>query len=338
MRVLVTGATGFVGCHTAATLVNRGHEVRLLVRNPQRIERALEPLGVSGLAYEVGDVTDPNAVGRAVDGCEAVVHAAAVFTLDRRRDDEMMHVNVRGTEIVMEAAVAAALDPIVYVSSVSALFPPDAAPVGPDESVKSPRDAYARSKADAERVVRRLQAEGRPITTVYPGAVWGPCDPTFGDGIRVIMSFVKRGIIPVTPGGMPVVDARDLAAVHAAALEPGQGPRRYMIGGTFLNNAELADIIGSLTGRAMRKVYIPGPVARGFGRFADAARRIAGIDLGITYEAALTLTRGVPCDDSGTEAGLGVRSRSVAETLADTLVWLYREGVLSRRQVGRLID
>jgi len=338
VRVLVTGATGFVGCHTAAALANRGHDVRLFVRNPQKIARALGPLGLAECDYAEGDVTDAAAVRSALEGCEAVVHAAAVFTLDRRRDEEMMHVNVRGTEIVMEAAIAAAIDPIVYVSSVSALFPPDADTVGPEERVKSPQDAYARSKADAERIVRDLQAAGHPITTIYPGAVWGPCDPTFSDGIRVIMGFVKRGVIPVTPGGMPVIDARDVAAVHAAALEPGRGPRRFMLGGTFLNNAALADTISDLTGRRMWKAPAPGPLVRAYGRLGDAVRRTTGVDLGLTYEAALTLTRGVPCDDSRTEAELGVRRRSVTETLADTLVWLHREGVLTRREVGRLVD
>lgn len=338
MRVLVTGGTGFVGCHTVAALAEQGHDVRLLVRRPERIERALTPLGVEELDYVVGDVTDAESVKRAVDGCDAIVHAAAIFTLDRRRDEEVMRVNVRGSEIVFDAAIAAALDPIVYVSSVSALFPPDGANVGPDERVKTPKDVYARSKAMAEGIAREHQAQGRPVVCVYPGAVWGPFDPTLADGIEVIMGFVKQGYIPVTPGGIPVVDVRDLASLHLAALQPGMGPRRFMFGGNFMNNAELTDILNSVTGNKLRKLYVPGPVIRAIGWLGDVLRRGAGINIGLTYEATLTLTYGVPCDDTRVAEEFGLRCRPAAETLADTLRWMHANGILERKHVGRLAD
>ena len=336
MRILVTGGTGMVGCHTVATLVAAGHDVRLLVRNPDRVGRALDPLGVRGLDLVVGDVTDPKAVESAVSGCDALVHAAAIFTLDRRRDDEMMHVNVRGAEIVFDAALRAKLDPIIHVSSVAALFPPAGDGFDPDEAVKYPRDAYARSKADAERIARRHQDAGAPIVTVYPGSVWGPCDPTLADGIEVILMFVKLGIIPVAPGGIPIVDVRDLASLLLATMEPGRGPRRYMAGGSFLNTGELADTLNELTGRKLRKLYLSGALMRGIGRVGDAIRRSIGFNIGLTYEATVTLTRGVPCDDSRVFEDFGIRFRPAAETLRDTLRWMHAEGTLSRRQVGDL--
>ena len=85
MRVLVTGGTGFVGSHTVAALIAAGHEVRLLVRSPDRIAPALRPLGVTErLDHLVGDVTDPSSVARALEDCDAVVHAASVYNLDAR--------------------------------------------------------------------------------------------------------------------------------------------------------------------------------------------------------------------------------------------------------------
>jgi uncharacterized protein YbjT (DUF2867 family) len=84
VRVLVTGGTGFVGGHSVAALLRAGHEVRLLVRDPARVEGALDPLEASVSDVAVGDMTDPEAVGRAVKGCDAVVHAAALFTFDPR--------------------------------------------------------------------------------------------------------------------------------------------------------------------------------------------------------------------------------------------------------------
>jgi dihydroflavonol-4-reductase len=336
VRVLVTGGTGFVGCHTAAALRRQGHAVRLLVRDPDRIERALGPLAVKGVEHVVGDVTESRSVERAVDGCDAVVHAAAIFTLDRRREQEVTDVNVGGTERVLDAAVAAGLDPIVHVSSVSALFPPDGGMLTPDERVKRPVDPYARSKAEAESAARRHQAAGAPVVTVYPGSIWGPFDPTRSDGIRVILNCVRAGVIPVTPGGIPMVDVRDLAALHVAALEPRRGPRRYMIGGSFMNNAALTDVVNEVTGRRIRKLRISGGMLRGYGRVADRVRRAVGLDLGITFEAAVTLTHGVPTDDSRAADELGVRCRPLEETLRDTLRWMFEAGLVSRRAVGRL--
>jgi len=338
MRVLVTGGTGFVGCHTVAALIERGHAVRLLVRNPARVERALAPFGIHGVDTVVGDVTDAAAVRRAIAGAEALVHAAAVFTLDQRRAEAMWRVNVTGSERVLGAAVEAGLDPIVHVSSVSALFPPRGSELTPDEPVKQPRDAYAASKAEAERLVRRYQEQGAPLVSVYPGSVWGPRDPTLAEGIRVILFFVRAGVIPVTPGGIPIADVRDIAAVHAAAMAPGRGPKRYMIGGRFLRNAELGEALTAVTGRRLLQVPIAGSLIRGVGRVGDALQRHLGVGIGLTHESTFTLTRGVPCDDSRIEAELGVRCRPVQETLRDALRWMFERGILSARAVGRLAE
>ena len=123
MRVLVTGSTGMVGAHTAAALHRAGHELRLLVRDPGRIPRALDPLRVPVPEHVTGDVTDAAAVERALGGCDAVVHAAALLSFDHRRDAEMQRTNVEGTRLVLGTAARLALDPIVYASSLAALSP-----------------------------------------------------------------------------------------------------------------------------------------------------------------------------------------------------------------------
>jgi UDP-glucose 4-epimerase len=175
--------------------------------------------------------------------------------------------------------------------------------------------------------------------SVYPGSVWGPCDPTRADGIEVIMRFMRWGFIPVTPGGVPTVDVRDVAALHAAAMKPGRGPRRYMLSGNFLSNAELIDALSALSGRHVRKLPVPGPLIRGFGRLGDVARRRLGIDisLSLTYELAFTLTNAVPSDDSRVAEELGIRPRPVVETLRDSLRWRYEQGLLEARYVPGMV-
>lgn len=119
MKVLLTGASGFVGAHTAAALIADGHVVRAFVRSRERLDRALAPLGTVVAEVTEGDVTDREAVRRALPGCDALIHAANVYTYSTRYRRELHAVNVGGTEVVLSQAAELGLDPIVYVSSMS---------------------------------------------------------------------------------------------------------------------------------------------------------------------------------------------------------------------------
>jgi len=120
MKVLITGGTGFVCSHAVAAIAGSGHELRLLVRRPEQVAASLDPLGVDVCDVVVGDVLDETVVASAVQGCDAVVHAAAVFSLDSRRAEEMRRTNVPATELVLGQAVARGLDPVVHVSTTTA--------------------------------------------------------------------------------------------------------------------------------------------------------------------------------------------------------------------------
>lgn len=112
MKVLVTGGTGFIGSHSVAALLSQGHQVRLLVRSRDRVARSLSPLGVADVESVLGDVTVPGSVEEAMAGCDAVLHAAAIYSFDARTAARMHEVNVRGAEVVLGAAVRAGLDPL----------------------------------------------------------------------------------------------------------------------------------------------------------------------------------------------------------------------------------
>ena len=118
---------------------------------------AFGSLDIGELPYTVGDVTDPKSVEKAMEGCEALVHAASIYSLDNRVASQMRDVNATGTSVVLGTASSLGLDPIVYVSSVVALFPPDDKVLTTQSPVKNPRGNYYRSKADAERVARDYQ-------------------------------------------------------------------------------------------------------------------------------------------------------------------------------------
>jgi dihydroflavonol-4-reductase len=337
MRVMVTGATGFVGAHSTKALLDAGHEVRLLVRDPARIDAALGSLGLDERPpFVAGDMLDEGAVREAVAGCSAVLHCAAVVALDRRRAADVLGANARGVRTVVGAALEAGVDPVVHVSSTSALFTPGVDRLHVDLPPAHVANAYGRSKAEAEAWVRERQAEGAPITVTYPAGVVGPpAGPAFGEWADGIVTHLRLGLSPVRDAAVSIIDVRDLGLVHAAVLTPGHGPRRYLCGGHFLTMAELGALYRRLTGRRFPVVPIPGAALRATGRAVDVALRVLPVDSVITAEAMSVLTQWVPTDDRALEE-LGLELRPVEETFADAIGALHAAGRLTDRQVGAL--
>ena len=331
MRVFATGGTGFVGSHSVEAFVAAGHTVRLLARTPAKVEAVLpSPEGVE--VFE-GDATDADAVARAMDGCDAAFNCVSMVSLDPRHEAAVRHVNARSAEVVLGTAARLGLDPIVHVSSVSALLPPEPpdAVLTADSPVGSPPGAYMQSKADADRFARALDA---PVTLTYPTMVVGPRDPTMGEGMAMIAA-VLQGLVPaLPPGGMELVDVRDVAAVHAAALTPGEGARRFIVNGTHRSARALVADLARLTGRRLPAAPIPTMVASVAARVAEAMP--VRLPLALTTEALWVLTLDARSDDRETRRRLGVVPRPLDETLTDIVRWMAETGVITRRQAGRL--
>lgn len=338
VKVMVTGGTGYVGAHSVVALLDAGHQVRLLVRDPARIARTVGALGVTDpVEHVVGDMTDPQAVTRAVEGCDAVLHAAAVVSVSRRDAAEVLSLNPEGARVVVGTSVDHGLDPVVHVSSVAALFDPSQPILRADLPVGRASSAYGRSKAEAERYVRSLQDDGAPVVITYPGGVMGPpAGEIHGEAATGIISQARGGSFPVGEGGMSVIDARDLGRIHAAVMEPGRGPRRYLCGGHFLTVEQLAAICRELTGRRFPVVPVPGVALRTLGRVVDQMARMIPLDTIFTHEAMTFLTQAVPTDDSGVREELGVEYRPVEDTLHDAWLGLVRLGLVSPKHAGRL--
>ncbi len=335
MRVLVTGGTGYVGSHAVAELVRSGHEVRLLVRSPDRVATSLGPLGVSAPDVAVGDITDAGSIDAALAGCDAVVHAASVYSLDPRDAPTIAATNVRGTETVLGAARRAEVDPIVYVSSYVGLLP-SAGVLGPESPVGDPTPPYARSKADSEVVARRHQEQGAPVVSVYPGSVWGAHDPYCGESCRLLSGILRNRLPFAISGGLPIADVRYVASVLAAAVEPGKGPRRFMAGGNDTRWNELFTLLRRLTGRRLPAMPTPRPVAMGFGRLMDGAQRFLPGKAPLAFEGIYIATQDPKTDDSSTTAELGVEPPPLEETLTDMIRWMVEAGRIPTRASGRI--
>ena len=337
MLVVVTGGTGYVGSHAIAALLRAGHRIRVLARSPERIPPALAPFGVGAVETVTGDVTDPAAVQRALEGADAVLHAASVFSMDARKGEEMRSVNVRGTDIVLGTAQRLALDPIVYVSSELALLPPAEDEVlTPDSPVKQTSWPYCRSKADSELVARRYQEIGAPVVSVMPAAVWGPHDPHFGEGVTRATNVLKNRYPIVMRGGMHIADVRDVAAVLAAVMTPGRGARSYMVAGDYISMPDLIRALAELTGRRIRFATFPGWFLAAFGGAADLVQRRVKARLPWDAEGIWVMNCAARCDDSETRSEFALEPRPLRETLTDTVRWLVEVGHLTSREAGHL--
>jgi len=326
VRVLVTGGTGFIGSHTVAALRRRGHEIRVLARQPERVAPVLAALGGPEVEVAAGDMTDAGAVGRALDGCEAVVHAAAEIGVAGGRGPAGTR-NVDGVRHVVGQAAARGLDPIVYTSTVAAHLPTEEPTITLRTPLAEPRSAYGRAKRESEELVRGWQAEGVPVTTFVIGGVYGPHSPTLGGSFAALLAALRTSMV-VTDGGMGVVDVRDLAELLATAVEPGRGPRRYLAGGRFLTWEAWVAALSQAVGREVVTTRLTATAMIELGRQLDEQREHEEVDLPLSEEAAVIMSAGVPTDDTATLAGLGVRWRPTVETLRDAVAWLVDQGHL----------
>lgn len=335
MRVLVTGASGFVGSHAVAALLADGHEPLLLIRNPEKTREVLASVGVTGeIPLHKADIRDAAAVREALEQCDAVIHAAAEIGVIGRAED-LNGTNVAGVKNVLGQAVELGLDPIVHISSVGVFVPPAGPVITTESPLSTPRNGYGRSKISAEHYARRLQEQGMPITIVYPAGVAGPHQPSLDAMVEGLRAGLEQGW-PITAGGANIVDVRDLAVVLARCLEPGLGPRRFMLGGHYLTWAQLADVCDEVTGNRCRRFRIHRSVLRGAAAVGDVMKLIKEIDYPLTRDAVEMMVTMVRTYDTPTLEALGVSLRPVQETIADSLRWLAQEGHLTTGKAGRL--
>jgi nucleoside-diphosphate-sugar epimerase len=335
VKVLVTGGTGFTGSHTVRALVAAGHKVRLLVRDPAKVRTVFESDGFMPEDIVVGDMTDAVVVDDALAGCDGVVHAAALVDLRRAAARLVEDQNARGVVSVVGGAARRGLPSIVYVSSLGAFFTPGGPSLSPELPIAPGTTAYARSKAEAERYVRRLQEQGAPIRISYPAAIVGPNDPTMSAANNGVCAQM-RDLGLVTSSGAQVVDVRDVALLHLKLLGLPAGTHRYAAAGKMLSWSDYFHLLDSLVGRHVRRVRVPGGLLRAAGSAGDVVKRFYDFDFPLTRDSMEFMTRWPGADADRTTRELGLRFRDAAETYRDTLIWMYQAGHLGAEHVGRL--
>ncbi|MEO8197817.1 MAG: NAD-dependent epimerase/dehydratase family protein [Thermoanaerobaculia bacterium] len=328
MKILVTGATGFLGRRTVAALAPH-HDLRLLVRPGASRERF--PAGVE---FAAGDVTDQASLAAGAAGCDAILHAAALVKIDAPAA-EFDRVNVGGLENVLAAAAEAKVGRLVYVSSFIALGPSEGAPGGElDERAESaPRfwiNDYQRTKTLSDRRARRAIAEGVPLSVIYPGVIYGPGELTEGNILVRHLLDLAHGRLPALMGRPErrwnYVFVEDVAAGIVTTLEQGFSGRRYMLGGENVTQEELYRLVAEIGGIRVPRLRMPDFVATASGAAMKAwARRTGGVPR-LTPDLVEIYRHDWAYDSSTAVAALGYHPRSLRAGLEATMAWLKQTG------------
>lgn len=334
MKIMITGATGFVGYHTALALLDAGHEVSLLVRSVDKMEQLFGPGRIR--YFTRGDIVDADKVRLAMVDCDAVVHSAAMVSTHAADADRVYRTNVDGTAAVIGSAVELGIGSILHVSSVTALYDPAAGRLDEHSPPGSGATGYGRSKVACEKYVRQLQGEGAPIYITYPATVIGPDDPGLTEAHAGLKTYLSK-FVPLMPSGNQYVDVRDIAQVHLGLLERRAPAGRYTLGGHYVPWVELGELLRGVTGRKPLEIPLDARMMRLAGRLCDRIGRYASLELPLTAEGIAYATQWVPLDNSKVERELCFQFRPVEASFTDSIRWLYQAGHITRRQAGAVI-
>lgn len=270
MTDLVTGATGNVGNAIVAELLASGRSVRALVRSSARA-RTMLPADVELVE---GDITDPDAVHKAVAGVSGVFHAAGLPEQWQRDTGIFERVNVGGTRNMVSAAFREDVESFVYTSTIDVFEWPRGGTFDESRIDEKPKATYyERSKQVADRLVTDAAARGLPVRFVHPAGVYGPA-PVITPGVNRVLAGLATNAIPaLLPGGLPAVHSTDCAILHLAAQGAPVGSR-YIASERYLTLTEIAQIVHEKRPAAKVPRVMPGVLARGLAEAGELAAKL----------------------------------------------------------------
>jgi dihydroflavonol-4-reductase len=325
LKLLITGATGFIGRHLVRRLGGTGHDVRCLVRRASDVP----DMRTLGASPSIGDVTNRSSLNEGLTGRDCVVNLANVYSMWEPDKSIYETVNVTGTRNVLECALACGISKIVHVSTAGVYGKPAEVPFN-EESQAGPQrfSEYTRTKYEGERAAREFcRSHNLPLVVISPGAVIGPGDtkPT-GKYIEDLIA----GRMPVTVYRdvvMTYVHVRDVAeAILLATESAGAAGETYLIGKHQLSFGGYNELVGEVSGAPLPKINLPDAVVR-----VSAAILTALSDItkrpppwGICVDQANMARVGFRFDGSKAERDLGLRYTPIRDTIEETVASLRK--------------
>ena len=329
MKTMITGASGFVGSAVLRQLITAGHTVRAMVR-PNSDRRNLQDLPVE---IVTGDLTNRATLDRALAGCSALFHVAALYRLWVPYPEEIYKTNVTGTSEIMLAAANAGVKRIVYTSSVATLgLTSDGSPADENTpvSIADMIGDYKRSKFLAEAEVKRMAEElGLPVVIVNPSTPVGPRDIKPTPSGRVIVDAVSGRMPAYVDSGLNLVHVDDVAIGHLLAFEKGTIGERYILGGQNMTLKEILTILASLVGRRPPSIRLPHNWVLPMAYLSEAwARLTHGAEPRITVTGVRLAKKRMFYSAEKARHCLGFSPRPVEEALREAVDWFKRNGYI----------
>lgn len=321
MPTLVTGGTGFIGQRLVSRLLERCEPVRLLVRHASN----LAPFSGQSVEFAYGDVTDRASVESALAGCNRLYHLANVYDWWIPDYSQYYRVNVEGTRGVLEAALAAGVEKVVYTSSYVTI--PGAR--GEVFNEKTPHRGYfvceyERTKYLGEQVALELAKKGLPVVCVLPTGVYGPGD-TKAIG-RFIVAYLKRRLPGYIEVRTNMVYVDDVVEGHILAMEKGKVGERYILGGDNFYSSQLFSLIADLEGRSWMPPRLPYWMGPAIALMYETMSRVTKKPPLISRDFVRYFRKPVFVDNTRARTELGLTFTPLREGIRRHIAWLRDVG------------
>ncbi len=334
-RALVTGSTGFVGANLAFALVDRGVEVVGLRRrsSPQDAVRGLD------ISFATGDVLIPESLLPAMKGIDWLFHVAAIADYWRMPPEMVYRVNVEGTRNILEAARQAGVRRVILTSSSASLGMPRKDKPLLDENDRfnlKPQDfPYGHSKHLANQTMLEFAQQGMDVLSVLPSAVIGPRDLKFNAGELIVQALKPTlPFLPLPKGGLNYIDVRDCVDAHIAAAEKGRLGELYLLAGHNLTHRETISSVNQVLGTSVPMVEVPGWALSPLAILAGFMQQF-GVSLPVDRGRVLLSREYIYYDNQKAVRELGLKARSVAESINDTYEWYIHNNYLQKRGIRK---
>ncbi len=330
-RVFLTGGSGFIGGALCARLVEAGDEVRALARSPA----AAATVAARGAQPAEGNLLDEDALAAAMAGCAVAYHVAGVNTHCPSNPEELMRVNVGGTEAMIRAAARAGVGRVVMTSSAASVGEAQGT-VGHEDTPHrgSYLSLYDRSKHEGEQAAFAAGVRlGVEVVALNPSSVQGPGRAT-GNG-KLIIAYLNGKLRAFVDVPVSVVDVADVAEAHLLAAEHGRAGARYVLNGATIPSPEVIALVSELSGVTERVRLVPPALARAVAALAEGAARARGRTSSLCRARVRTILHGHRYDGSRATRELGLEYTPLADTFSRTIDWAVAEGLVTRPLPGR---
>ena len=327
-KVLITGATGFIGNHVTRLCLEKGDKVRVMVMPGE--DRA--PLDGMDVEFVEGNLLNPDSLVRAVQGVEQLYHLAAMFAIWTKDPDLHYKINVDGARAMMQAAMAAGVEKVVYTSSIAAIGIVGNGGLANEATAFNSwpwASDYILSKFISHQLVKGMVSDGLPVTIVMPGMPFGPGDRAPTPTGTMIQRTLKGQMKNYWEGGVCAVDVRDVAAGHLLAMEKGRIGESYILANKDGNmtHKEFLGMVGRIAGVPdVAKTEVSGKTMLRVAKMVELWSKLTGRPPMTTYKNTLYILQHGYVDPAKAVRELGLPQTPVETAVTDSVQWFRENG------------